>query len=117
LAYVLSSSGVALNLHYCGGRLAHVEIIAGQKHKCKCGSKKMAKSCCKNEQRFLKVKDTHKVTASVSITEKFSVHLFITQTSDWKAQRLCSHAIAITSNHFPPIPPTDICLRNSVFRI
>ncbi|MFL5751842.1 MAG: HYC_CC_PP family protein [Bacteroidia bacterium] len=59
--YLFSTTGIAVNIHYCGGRVSSVDFILKAKDSCPCGSKKVKKSCCKDKKHFFKVKDSHKV--------------------------------------------------------
>ena len=55
---MLSSVGVALNLHYCGSKLVSISFKNADEKKC-CGSKmkKKSKSCCKEKSVSYKVID------------------------------------------------------------
>ncbi|GAB3923668.1 HYC_CC_PP family protein [Mucilaginibacter myungsuensis] len=61
LLYFGTSTGFALNLHYCGKMLASVKINAPSK---KCGPVKM--KCCHDKSVEVKVKDAHKASAESS---------------------------------------------------
>ena len=56
--YLMLSSGLALNLHYCGEKISSINL-SSNKEKCCCGELKTEKSCCKDELAILKVKDLH----------------------------------------------------------
>jgi hypothetical protein len=59
--YLTVTSGIAVNIHYCGGKIKTVSIFAkGDTEKGCCGSKKKSKGCCKDKKSFHKVKDNHK---------------------------------------------------------
>lgn len=59
LLYLCTSTGFALNLHYCGKLLASVTINAPSK---KCVPVKM--KCCHDKNVEVKVKDAHKASAA-----------------------------------------------------
>lgn len=63
--YPLLTSGVVLQLHYCGGKLSSVSLALSDAHSCSCGSKSMKKGCCKNESLHVKVKGDHKTSNNV----------------------------------------------------
>jgi hypothetical protein len=56
LMYVITSTGFALNLHYCGSRIANIEINAIAKS-CVTPMAKSKMKCCKDTK--LNVKDSH----------------------------------------------------------
>lgn len=57
--YLTSTSGICLNIHYCGGKIKHVSLINSNEKNC-CGKKKMSKKCCKDKIAYFKIKDNHK---------------------------------------------------------
>jgi len=54
--YLASSSGLALNLHYCGGKLKSIGINQYKEEAC-CGKKMKSKGCCDNKTTFIKAFD------------------------------------------------------------
>ena len=63
VTYILSVSGMTMNMHYCGGELSSVNLgwfTSGQDVKCGCGKKEMSSNCCKDKKLSLKLKDAHK---------------------------------------------------------
>ena len=58
LMYTITSTGFALNLHYCGNRVAAVKINAPAKSCVKPLAKSKMK-CCKDTKLDVKVKDSH----------------------------------------------------------
>ncbi|HET6243110.1 MAG: hypothetical protein H0V01_07615 [Bacteroidetes bacterium] len=64
--YLIPAIGVTVAAHYCGGKIASVSINSfDTKHKCPCGSKKMAKDCCKNKTTTIKFDDEQQKTQQV----------------------------------------------------
>lgn len=54
LLYIGVSSGIALNLHYCMGKLADVEL--GSADACaSCGKKSQPSGCCSSETQLIKL--------------------------------------------------------------
>lgn len=74
LLYLVTASGFAINLHYCGNKLASVKIDAPAK---KCGlEKKINKmKCCRDKHIEVKVKDVHKVPPTSILSKLFSIDL------------------------------------------
>lgn len=77
--YVFSVVGVALSIHFCGGRLASVSFSSA-KTGCKlCKLEPVAKKggdCCKNTKIEVKVKDSHQTTNGVNLFKVLAVKLF-----------------------------------------
>jgi hypothetical protein len=62
--YIASTSGVAVQWHYCMGKLRSVDIgLANHDETCgKCGMVKGNNHCCKDEVSVAKVSDSHHQT-------------------------------------------------------
>ncbi|GAA4329497.1 hypothetical protein GCM10023149_34220 [Mucilaginibacter gynuensis] len=69
LLYIATVPGFALNLHYCGKKIASVKIDLPAK---KCGptEAKSKMKCCQDKQIDVKVKDVHQAEKSTSIFAK-----------------------------------------------
>ena len=78
--YLVSVIGVALSLHFCGGKLASVSVVSA-KASCKyCKAESTAKkddTCCKNTKVDVKVKDSHQAEASVKLPKIFSLESYL----------------------------------------
>ena len=60
--YLVMSGGVAMNLHYCMGRLNNIDYAYHDNDHCgKCGMK-TANGCCHNEFKLIKVADDQQLT-------------------------------------------------------
>ncbi|WP_113651440.1 HYC_CC_PP family protein [Pedobacter namyangjuensis] len=74
--YVLSVVGIALSMHFCGGKLASVALYSN-KLACKyCKTEPVEKKdddCCKNKQVDVKVKDSHKAETGFKLPKLFEV--------------------------------------------
>ncbi len=57
LLFLIANSGVAVSLHWCGGKLASIDFFADGEHHCKCGKKPMKPNCCKDKTVHLKASD------------------------------------------------------------
>ncbi len=63
LLFLAANTGIALYVHWCGGKISSVDIFSSNKHTCKCGKKPMKTGCCKNTTTILKAnKDLAKIT-------------------------------------------------------
>jgi len=78
--YLVSVIGVALSLHFCGGKLASVSVVSA-KASCKyCKAESTAKkddTCCKNTKVDVKVKDDHQTESAIKLPKLFSVDAFL----------------------------------------
>ncbi len=79
--YAVSVMGLALSLHFCGGKLENVKLFSNEVS-CKfCkdipAEKKHDDGCCKNTQVTVKVKDSHQTEAQIQIPKLYSIQLFL----------------------------------------
>lgn len=79
--YAVSVMGLALSLHFCGGKLENVKLFNNEVS-CKfCkdipAEKKKDDGCCKNTEVTVKVKDSHQTQAQVQMPKLFSIQLFL----------------------------------------
>lgn len=65
--YLMVTSGIAMNIHYCGGKIKSVSFFKNDTEKGCCGSKKKSKGCCKDKKSFHKVKDNHKLSNYITL--------------------------------------------------
>ena len=118
ILYTTFTTGMAVNIHYCAGRVSSVKIDASaDKDACGLCSKAKKSGCCHDETKFFKVDDAHSIAvindvpgAPVSIaTVNYSIQKDVTENISSKN---------ILKNHSPPaLSPPDIFTRNCVFRI
>lgn len=74
--YLFVSSGLALNVHFCGGKLKNISFFQDEEKGC-CGSKKKSMGCCKNHSLVCKIKDKHNPVSSLKAPQISSKLLFI----------------------------------------
>jgi hypothetical protein len=115
--YLSVSSGIAMEIHYCMGKKAGVDLYASGNDKChKCGMKEK-KGCCNDEHKFYKINDSHKIVSNdlnfetpvAVITNAFPLFdfLLINKTAEEKI-----------NNHSPPLYNwPSACILNCVFRL
>jgi hypothetical protein len=71
LVYLLLSTGVVLNVHYCRGEIESVSLIV-EVQKCSCHSEISDNNCCSNYQYFLQLDlDEQLVENTRSVSEVF----------------------------------------------
>ena len=62
LLYLAVSSGLAINIHYCMGKVASAGFYHNYSGQCgKCGMKSGNDSCCKDEFTMVKLNDSHQL--------------------------------------------------------
>lgn len=116
--YLGMSSGIAMELHYCMGKLAGIEFFGGVNEKCgKCGMKEKKGGCCNDEHHFIKISDSHKGSAN---NIDFSFESPAQNTSFANYYIIAPEKIFIPQayNHSPPeytLP--ERCILFCVFRI
>jgi len=70
MLYMTVASGIGVEIHYCMGKRAGVELYGPSPDtKCnKCGMKDKKTGCCHDQHKFYKLSDSHKnVTNTISL--------------------------------------------------
>ncbi|MBK7306880.1 MAG: hypothetical protein IPI88_07435 [Chitinophagaceae bacterium] len=116
--YLAVSSGIALELHYCMGEKAGIDLYGSSSDTCgKCGMSEKDTGCCHDEFKFYKISDSHK-TVSNDIDLTASSIAIINDYHFYNWQIPDNTAIAAVNNHSPPdYTKPDVCIMNGVFRI
>ncbi|MCD0487317.1 hypothetical protein LPB86_03695 [Pedobacter sp. MC2016-14] len=117
--YLVSVIGVALSLHFCGGKLASIHFTETAKCKiCKTDTKMGKNSgCCKNTDVSAKVTDSHESGFKVNLPKDFSVKLFLSPILAEVAQKMLPHFFGRMENKAPPLSARiSLHLYNCVFR-
>lgn len=117
--YLISVIGVAMNMHFCGGKLSEVSFkkTAGCAS-CKSESK-YAKSnkCCKNTEVEAKIKDSHKGGTKVDLPQDFSIELFFGPVISELFKIILPNTSGGRDNKAPPLSSIfSLHLLNCVFR-
>jgi hypothetical protein len=63
IVYLAVSSGVAMSIHYCMGRISSVDLMHSSDKCSKCGMKTKG-GCCKDEFKIVKLSDSHKLISN-----------------------------------------------------
>ncbi len=118
--YLVSVIGVALSLHFCGGKLAAVSATSAKASCTYCkaeAASKMDDNCCKNTKVDVKVKDNHQVESAVKLPKLFSVDFFIHFSYDEAFKWILPKFFSKLENKAPP-KSTSVALHvmNCVFR-
>lgn len=116
IVYLGVSSGFAMTIHYCMGKVSSVELLSN-KDKCgKCGMKS-GTGCCKDDFKVFKINDAHKL-----ISNDINIFTPIAIVDDSKnilnSSTFVSEIASAYHNHSPPISQgISLCVLNCVFKI
>jgi hypothetical protein len=118
IIYMAVSSGIAVELHYCMGDKAGMELFGSASDTCgKCGMTEKDAGCCHDEFKFYKISDSHKtVSNNIELTAPF---VAVTNTYyTYNRQVYLNTTITSANNHSPPdhVKPSARIM-NCVFRI
>lgn len=117
--YLVSVIGVALSMHFCGGKLASVALYSG-KTACKyCkteASDKKDDGCCKNSKIEVKVKDSHQTESSFKLSKVFSLDMLSPIEVFGRSTKLLPLFFSRIENKAPPVSSVAIHVLNCVFR-
>ena len=116
LVYLTVSSGFAMTIHYCMGKVSSVDLMHNTNKCGKCGMKTSA-GCCKEEFKIFKLNDSHKLISN-DINIFAPVAIVDNSNSNFGSNFSSSEIISDYNNHSPPIAQgISLCILNSVFRI
>ncbi|WP_421945685.1 HYC_CC_PP family protein [Pedobacter sp.] len=119
--YAVSVMGLALSLHFCGGKLENVKLFSSELacNLCKDIPAEKIKDdgCCKNTQVTVKVKDSHQTAAKVEMPKLFSIQLFLHPQVLEFLSNITPAFFSKISNKAPPLS-TRVALHvfNCIFR-
>ncbi len=121
--YLMLNLGIQVNRHYCGGKLASVNLFVG-KGKCACGETEMPAGCCKDENKIYQIEDDQqKIAFSFDLLKvtlfKFTPPAPVFEWFTFQNYVLSFHDSLAVIWQNPPLPPlkTPLYLRNNVLRI
>lgn len=118
MVYMMVSSGIAMEIHYCMGKKAGIDLYGSKDDKCgRCGMKDNNSGCCHDEFKFVKLEDSHKNvynTICFNAGEK-SVY---TPYPLYNWQLVSPAVMAHVSHHSPPdYAGPSVSVLNCVFRL
>ncbi|MGB4775174.1 MAG: hypothetical protein WBP45_08380 [Daejeonella sp.] len=119
LVYLSTSAGFAINLHFCGKRLAKVQINSSKQSAC-CKNKATSKpyKCCKDQNINIKISDEQQVIAKSEAPSVKNLQLFILPYKNPLINYTTGFAQAFTLYWGPPVPADiPLIIKNCVFRI
>jgi hypothetical protein len=118
LLFLIANSGVAVSVHWCGGKLASIDFFADGEHNCKCGKKPMKPNCCKDKTVQLKANDELAKTSHFAFKIASPKFLFAFPTLI-ETVPAAQHQYLVSDFYHPPQfkPKTPIYLLDRVFLI
>jgi hypothetical protein len=119
--YLVVTSGVIVNFHYCMNRLASTELFAGASKECgKCGMQvDKPHGCCHDEIRIVKMAGDQKVNSAMAFNLPAMKVSFQTPSEFLLSPFMNGTAGPVPADHAPPyhLPKENTYLLNGVFRI
>ncbi len=102
--FTLLSTGVNVNAHWCGSKVASVGLFGSKAESCKCSKKKAAKnkSCCSSSAAYFKIKDHFTASENCTPPLVFYTTLFF---ADKLICLYSTHIIPIESFRATKAPP------------
>jgi hypothetical protein len=119
--YLGITSGIAVNYHFCMGKIASVTFQHDKDHddgSCgKCGMEKTTNHCCKDETQFFKLTDVHQSASATAAFLAFA-STFHFNFTDFNNTVQGISPNPRTTYFSPPLPVYNkVYLANNVFRI
>lgn len=121
LFYLTVSSGLAMNIHYCMGKISSVTFGHEADHNdgscSKCGMSKTENHCCTDEVQFVKLMDDQQASKNIESISVTSIQLPVAIVSF--NDPLQGNSIEPYLSYFSPPPPilNKVYLAVNVFRI
>lgn len=119
LIYLATSSGLALQVHYCMDEVSGVSLSQPDENSCGyCGMEKNSNTCCKDETRFVKLDDAHKLLGSAYV--KHPVVIALKPGANFEACFPPAHlsVAALFNAHAPPLKTNrPLHVMHCVFRV
>jgi hypothetical protein len=119
LLYLATSSGLALQVHYCMDKIAGLTLAQEGEGNCgKCGMEKKSSSCCKDELKFVKLEDAHKLlTADYQLHPPVAVINNFTGLFDLSPLNLLQVTTPAYSHAPPGAAGKSLSILHCIFRI
>lgn len=118
ILYLVISSGIAMEIHYCMGKKAGMEFFGSSTDKCgKCGMTDKESGCCHDEFKFCKINDSHySASNNILITSGYSIIAHDYSRFQWQLP-VADELVAVTDHSPPDHTGPSACVLNCVFRL
>lgn len=116
---MMSSTGIAMEVHYCMGKKAGVDFFKVENEKCKkCGMIEKKGGCCNDEHKFFKLNTECKNSSPYLLTQFFNGDALVLQSNDFYLSHFpCNTSNVIISDYPPDKHSPPIYILNCVFRL
>jgi len=115
--YLGVSSGIAMNVHYCMGKISSVDLMHNSDKCGKCGMKKGKGGCCKDEFKIVKLNDAHKLISN-EVNFSIPVGAVNNNYSNYNTNLVFKEINYLVNNNSPPGSQcTSLNILHCVFRI
>ena len=116
IIYLTVSSGVAMTIHYCMGKVASIDLMHASDKCGKCGMKTTG-GCCTDEFKIIKLNDSHKLISN-DIKIYCPVAVFDNTKTGFDINLPSEETIHSYNNHSPPgSSGISLNILHCVFRI
>ena len=117
--YLSTSSGLALQVHYCMDEISGVSLAENDENSCgKCGMEKNSNACCKDETKFVKLDDAHKLLASAYLQHPVVATVKSSEYFDQSNGYSNLSDLSVFNAHAPPVKTNrPLNLIHCVFRV
>ncbi|MGX5817591.1 HYC_CC_PP family protein [Chitinophaga lutea] len=117
--YTLITSGFSVNVHYCMGRLASVDLHDSHDEGCGVCGMPVKGKCCKDEAHFLKLDNLHQAAKAFQGFAQVQVTTLPVVQPVWLQPEIPATVLQVWAPlHAPPlIPDTPIYLQHCVFLV
>lgn len=117
--YTAITSGFTVNLHYCMGKLASIDMLQTPSDACnKCGKTDKGSDCCKNELKYCKGTEVHQAAKTLHQDAPLAIDLQLPVNILPVPAVSFTPAFAAYDHHAPPDGETiPLFLRNCTFLI
>ena len=118
MVYMIVASGIALEIHYCMGKQAGMDLYGSASDTCnRCGMKEKKTGCCHDEVKFVKLEDSHK-NVSNDLNLDAGCKLIVTCVPEYQVPAVPSHPVILMNDKSPPeYSGPSACILNCVFLI
>src|SRR5450631_2049405 len=102
MIYMTVSSGMAMEIHYCMGKKAGIDLYGTGSEQCgRCGMKEKKDGCCHDEHQFIKLSDYHKnISNDIHFGIEEGIKLTAYPVYNW--QTTSDGVVALVNIHSPP---------------
>ncbi|MGN6617981.1 MAG: HYC_CC_PP family protein [Ilyomonas sp.] len=116
IMYMGTTSGMVMNVHYCMGKVASVDIDNFNAVCNKCGEKQQP-NCCGTETKVVKLNETHNQSINSFELKAPVAHTTTFFDTDFAATVHTGSGKSVMANAPPLLSPPRFFIKNCVFRV